>query len=231
MRATVWILGCFSLGISSMACGGVSDISGAAPTASDDAGDDLGTDADGGEANAKDAGGKSDAATTNKDGGSGAPVIDPLVVGETWTYDVTIQGSFPECSAGTFNSTVSQNETLGGRDAYLVGSFCPSLGSYWYSADGDTVSVYSGSDWIVGLDSPVQEGHSWVSDEGRTFQWYSSGTLTLPAGTFSDCWEARETGSATEEYSITLCRGVGPVHWHYRYAGDGYDAVLHSKNF
>ena len=230
MRATVLVLGCFSLGFFTTACGGVSDVTGA-PAAADDAGDGAGGDLDGGTRVAKDAGDKSDASVTSKDGGPGTPVLDPLAIGETWTYDVTIQGSFPGCSAGQFDSSVSQNETLGGRDAYLVSSFCPSLGSYWYSADGDTVSVYSGSDWVVGLDSPVQEGHSWVSDDGRTFQWYSSGSLTLPAGTFSDCWEARETGSATEEYSIYLCRGVGPVHWHYRYSGDGYDAVLHAKNF
>ncbi|MGH7330028.1 MAG: hypothetical protein ACREJX_16910, partial [Polyangiaceae bacterium] len=213
MRTTTLILGCFSLGFFSMACGGVSDITGAPPA--DDAGD-IGSDiGDGGTAISKDAGGRSDGGlATGKDGGAATPVIDPLAVGETWTYDVTITGSFPGCNAGQFDSSVSQNETLGGRDAYLVGSFCPSLGSYWYSADGDTVAVYSGSDWVVGLDSPVQEGHSWSSDEGRTFQWYSAGSLTLPAGTFSDCWEARETGSATEEYSITLCRGVGPVHWH-----------------
>ena len=228
MRTTIAILGCFSLGFFTMACGGVADIT-AAPA--DDGGvtDDPG---DGGTSTGKDAGGKSDGGVTTKgDGGVGTPVIDPLAMGETWTYDVTLTGSFPGCSDGTFDSTISQNETLGGKNAFLVSSFCSGLGSYWYAADGDTVSVYSGSDWIVGLDSPVQEGHSWVSDQGRTFQWYSAGSLTLPAGTFTDCWEARETGSATEEYSIYLCRGVGPVHWHYRYSGDGYDAVLHAKNF
>jgi hypothetical protein len=230
MRATTMILGCFSLGFFTMACGGVSDISGA-PAATDTDGGDTGDLLDGGKAPGKDAGPKSDGGVSEKDGGTVASVIDPLAIGETWTYDVTVAGSFPGCEDGTFDSSINQNQTLGGRAAYLVSSFCPSLGSYWYSADGDRVSVYSGTDWVVGLDSPVQEGHSWVSDEGRTFAWYSAGSLTLPAGTFSDCWEARETGSASEEYSIYLCRGVGPVHWHYRYGSDGYDAVLHSKNF
>lgn len=232
MRRSLVLFGSASFALLSVACGGVADNTGAPATFGDDGGDGTSIFADGGKATGKDGGTKAgDGGVTTSDGGAGSPVIDPLAVGETWTYDVTIQGSFPDCNAGTFDSTVSQEESLGGREGFLVGSFCPSLGSYWYANDGDTVSVYSGSDWVVGLDAPVQEGHSWSAFEGRTFAWYSAGSLTLPAGSFSDCWEARETGSDVEEYSIFLCRGVGPVHWHYRYAGNGYDAVLHAKNF
>ena len=50
--------------------------------------------------------------------------------------------------------------------------------------------------------------------------------MTVPAGTYSDCFEA-DVQDEPAYYAVTFCRGVGPVKWHYRDASqNGYDATL-----
>ena len=231
-RNALSIIGCisvFSL-VSLVACGGISESLDAPALDAGDADDGAIVDtlSDGGKTTDRDGGTKQNGSAI--DAGPSAAVIDPLATGEAWTYDVSVTGDFPECASGTFVSSVSQTESLDGKNAFLIGSFCPSLGSYWYANDGDRTYEYLNGQWVVGLDSPVSAGHGW-SVNSQSFTWYAANSITVPAGTFSDCWEAREN-SDSETYSIFLCRGVGPVHWAYRDAlGDGYDAVLHSKNF
>ena len=229
MRDAISMIGLCALGFSFVACGGISET----PLATSAV--DAGESHDAADAVLDEGGTSERDGASNQDGsvidGDAAVVpIDPITPGEIWTYDVSITGDFPACNEGTFPSAVGSKQSLDGRDAYLVGSFCPSLGSYSYSTEGDRVWEYVNGQWLVGLDSPVLDGHSW-SVGSQSFTWHSVGTIAVPAGTFSDCWEAREN-SASETYSIFLCRGAGPVHWTYRSAqGDGYDAVLYSKNF
>ncbi|HEX7666803.1 MAG TPA: hypothetical protein VF407_19880 [Polyangiaceae bacterium] len=224
MRERLTILFCLSLGFSAVACGGVSattdapspDDDGGAAIGTDDAGSDPGTD-----------GGK---ATPSDGGTSSALAIDPIAMGNAWTYDVTVAGSYSACTNGSSTSNVTQAATVGGKDGFLVSSFCASLGSFWYSVDGDRVYVYDGSKWTVALDAPVQDGHTWTG-AGDTLVWKSAGSVTVPAGTFGDCFTA-EDQAAPSYYAVTFCRGVGPVKWHYRDASsNGYDAVLTAKSF
>lgn len=171
-----------------------------------------------------------DGGDTGSDGGTGAASIDPLAVGNSWTYQVTVTGTYPACSNGSGTATVSDHQSYNGKDAYLVSSFCPSLGSYWYSPDGDRIYEYVSNAWIVAIDSPVLDGHTWTGGT-ETFVWKKIGSVTVVAGTFSDCWEIDDQAAPTY-YNTTLCRGVGPVKWHYRDASqNGYDAELTSKSF
>lgn len=155
--------------------------------------------------------------------------IDPIEVGHSWTYDVTVLGIYPLCQNGTFTSRTLETSMLDGKTALHVESLCPGVGVVKYAVDGDRVHSYFLDEWILSLDAPVQAGHQWT-DGYRDYRWESKGTVTVPAGTFSDCWSAT-TIAAFESY-ILLCRGVGPVRWHYDDGfGNGYDAVLVSKNF
>ncbi|MEO8874442.1 MAG: hypothetical protein ABI461_02550, partial [Polyangiaceae bacterium] len=135
MRNALSIIGCFSLGFVFVACGGISGSMLDSPaldageTAADDGGDLL---EDGGIRADRDASANHDASA--KDGAAApAAVIDPIVPGEAWVYDVSVVGDFPACNDGTYTSTVGAKQSLDGRDSYLVSSFCPSLGSYSYS--------------------------------------------------------------------------------------------------
>jgi len=218
------------LGLGLVACGG-SDGGGvlsALPT-SDDGGTDAGergTDplVDGGtdSSTPTDGGGKTDAAPKDNR-------IDPIEVGHAWTYNVTVLGFYPACSNGVFVSNTLSQATLDGKTALSVQSLCENAGVFKYSVDGDRVYAYLGGSWKTSLDSPVVEGHTW-SDGFRTYKWESKGSVTTPAGTFTDCWSATAVAAFTS-YTV-LCRGVGPVKWHYEDGlGNGYEATLTAKNF
>lgn len=149
--------------------------------------------------------------------------IDPIELGRTWTYDVSIIGVYPMCKAGSSTGRVLGKKVVAGKQAFQVQSFCPGAGTSSYAVDGDKVELYLDNAWILALDAPVAEGHTWT-DGVETYAWEKVGELTVPAGTYDDCWTVRpQSGSS---YS-TFCRGVGPVLWHYvDFLGNGYDATL-----
>jgi hypothetical protein len=156
--------------------------------------------------------------------------IDPIVVGHAWTYDVTEIGADTLCPSGEHTGTALDESTQDGQpNAIRVTSLCANVGASYYTVNGDVVQVDVAGTWVLALDAPVQEGHTW-SNGVATFTWHDAGAVTVPAGTFTDCWSATEN-VAYESYTI-FCRGVGPVHWYSKDAiGNGFDAVLKSKNF
>jgi hypothetical protein len=229
LRKTLRILIAIHAGIGLAACGGS-----AAPTLAS---------GDGGSPSANGTvEGSGDAAPSPVDGGTDASVgkdatpdatpseapIDPIVVGHKWTYDITEIGYYPLCPSGTGDADVLGASTRDGRQAYEVRSFCKAVGSVYYAEDGDVVYWDYAGTWLLALDSPVQEGHTWTNGI-TSYAWHDAGTVTVPAGTFSNCWRAQDVLGPTH---IVLCRGVGPVQWSYRDAlGNGYDAALTGKNF
>ena len=206
-----------------VACGGSSLASGTA----------LSTDAgasDAAQMTEDDAPSGRDAGATGSDGpspDSGAMAddrIDPIEVGRTWTYDVQELGTYPLCPSGTHSGSALGTSMVGGKEAIEVQSACAKVGSAYYAVTGDLVQLYAQGTWVIALDTPVQEGHSW-SDGATTFTWHSVGSVTVPAGTFDACWSATQN-VAYSAYAI-FCRGVGPVRWYTKDAsGNGYDAQL-----
>ena len=164
---------------------------------------------------------------SSPDAASGGP-IDPLVVGSSWTYDFTELGTYPFCPGGSHVGSVASTQQYAGRQAYEVVSLCQGLGPYYYSESGDLVSWDPTGTWDVLLDPPVVEGHTWAAGSA-TYIWHDLGTVVVPAGSFHECFEAQDTGGPS--YTV-FCRGTGPIHWHYDDgSGNGYDALLTSKNF
>lgn len=163
------------------------------------------------------------------DGGAPDMRIDPIEVGHAWTYNVQVLGYYPACSNGVFTSNTLQSTSLDGKTALHVQSLCKDAGIYKYAVEGDRVWVHFGGSWKLSLDAPVAEGHTW-SDGLRDYRWDKKGSVTTPAGTFADCWSATTVAAYTSY--ILLCRGVGPVKWHYEDGfGNGYEAILTAKNF
>lgn len=183
-----------------------------------------------GDAGAADTSTSSDGAA-HVDGGDGATAddrIDPLAVGRSWTYSVTQIGNYPLCPAGTHDGTVNGESTKDGKHAFEVRSLCANGGTFFYSVAGDVVQFDAQGTWVLALDAPVQEGHSWTNGV-TTYTWHAAGTVTVPAGTFDRCFQAKDDNS--ESYT-TFCRGVGPIKWHYKdTTGNGYDAVMTAKSF
>jgi hypothetical protein len=174
--------------------------------------------------------GTGDAEDTQDVGVGADEAIDPIAVGHAWTYAVTELGTYPGCPAGTSTATALTVGTKDGKaGAIEVQSLCSAAPPSWYTVDGDVVQVDVAGTWVLALDAPVQEGHTW-SNGVSTFTWHDAGTVTVPAGTFDDCWTATQNVSYTA-YTI-FCRGVGPVHWYSKDAsGNGFEAILGGKNF
>lgn len=169
------------------------------------------------------------------DGGDGGDAgakdnrIDPIVLGRSWTFNVTVIGIYPLCTNGVHTSTTISSAPLDGKTALEVQSFCPSAGTVKYAVEGDRVFAHVGGSWVVSLDSPVTAGHTWT-DGILNYRWDKLGPITTAAGTFTDCWQATTVAAYTSY--IQLCRGVGPVKWHYETGfGNGYEAILTAKNF
>jgi hypothetical protein len=155
--------------------------------------------------------------------------IDPIEVGRSWTYDIADFGTYPLCPAGTHTGSALATAMIDGKQAIEVQSACAEAGSAYYVVDGDLVQVAVDGAWLTALGTPVQQGQTW-SEGSEGFTWQSVGTVTVPAGTFDDCWSATQN-VAYSTYAI-FCRGVGPVRWYTKDAqGNGYDAELSAKNF
>jgi hypothetical protein len=163
------------------------------------------------------------ASDTSKPDAAGDNRIDPIELGRSWTYDVTIIGTYPLCKPGSHVGQVLGQKVVGGKPAFQVQSFCPGAGTSSYAVTGDKVELYYANTWILSLDAPVAEGHTWT-DGVNTYLWEKVGQVTVPDGTFDDCWKAKpQVGSSY----TTFCRGVGPVRWHFvDGSGNGYDATL-----
>ncbi len=174
-------------------------------------------------------GGTRDAGPDAADGATTEAPIDPFAVGNAWTYDVTQIGVYPLCPSGSHQGKVLGSSQRDGKLAYQTQSLCANAGTFYYAVDGDVVYWDSAGTWTLVLDAPVVEGHTW-SNGVSTYAWHDVGSVTVPAGTFSKCWKAQDTGGPS--YTI-FCRGVGAVHWSYRDAtgNNGYDALLTAKSF
>jgi hypothetical protein len=190
---------------------------GPAPSSSADGGGDP--------ANTQDGATTSDAASSADTGPvtPGAKAIDPIELGRSWTYDVAIIGTYPLCKAGSHVGQVLGQKVVAGKPAFQVQSFCPGAGTSSYAVTGDHVEIYYANTWVLSLDAPVAEGHTWT-DGVNSYAWEKLGQVTVPDGTYDDCWNVRP--SVGTSYT-TFCRGVGPVRWHFvDGSGNGYDATL-----
>jgi len=159
---------------------------------------------------------------TDTDSDSDEP-ISPMSVGNRWTFEVTGFTADPTCSAGTYDSEVIDMEEIDASFAYEKRTFCSRNGNQstsYFRVNGDNVEVLVNSKWELLLDSPVQDGHEWTSYTGSTRHWEDRGRVTVPAGTFNNCWAAV---SDSGDYYVTYCRGTGPVKSGLE--GD-YEAVL-----
>lgn len=211
-----------------VACSAPSGTGGSGGTGGDES-EDGGADTGGNNVGAGSEGGATDGAG----GDGGAPAednrIDPIALGHSWTYDVEEIGNFPLCPSGSHTGETIDALELDGKQALEVTNLCANVPSSFYSVDGDIVQVNYQGTWILALDAPVEEGHTW-SNGVSTFTWHDEGEVTVSAGTFDDCWRATQNVEY-EAYTI-FCRGVGPVHWRsVDLNGDGFDALLTDTNF
>ena len=173
-------------------------------------------------------------ASVEPDGGGGTATkrLYPLAVGYTWTYDVKAVGAGAVCATGTHDAKVLAGpKPVAGRQAYDVASFCVAAGTSQIApaAQGDEVDVYYSGGWLKFVDPDLTEGHSWPHFNSG-YSWHKEASVTVPAGTFTDCWTAKQ--NVTYSAFMTYCRGVGMVRSYSQdLGGNGWDAKLTNKSF
>jgi hypothetical protein len=171
-------------------------------------------------------GGGGDGTTTDGgDGGGGGGALFPITAGSAWTFQVSAVGNGAVCAPGSHDQRVVSTDPVGGRDAFQMTSFCPAAGTGDYSLPGgDEVDYYYGATWGVVVDPMLVEGHSWTYFN-TSYHWHREDTVTVPIGSFDDCWTAVQDVSYTAYQ--TYCRGVGLVRsYSADLNGDGWDAQL-----
>ncbi|MCC6554805.1 MAG: hypothetical protein IT372_17660 [Polyangiaceae bacterium] len=156
-------------------------------------------------------GGTSQTTTSGAGGSGGAPApLFPLAVGLRWTYDVAQVGAGSACAAGQHQAEVVGSGTLAGKQSFNMTTWCAGGGDAGQYAPGagDEVFFFYMAEWLTLLSTPVEEGHTW-DYVNTSFTWHDAGSVTVPAGTYDDCW----TMTQNVEYTAytTYCRGVGAV--------------------
>jgi hypothetical protein len=152
--------------------------------------------------------------------------IDPLDIGRTWSFKIIPNdGGTNTCDAQT-SAVVGPGLPVDGAATVRYQPFCTPF-AVDVIVDGDRVTAYSFDGHFSGpqviVDPPVEEGHTWTG--GAQFIWHDAGTISVPAGTFTNCW-AREIVGGGGTRNI-YCRGVGLA----RSEDPSFTAVLASKNF
>jgi hypothetical protein len=164
-------------------------------------------------------------------GGGGSTKLFPLAVGNRWTYTVAAVGTGAICATGLHDQTVVSANMAGSRPAFQLTNWCTGApGTYDYSEPGgDAVDFYYNSTWAPVIDLPLQEGHTWPYFN-TSYTWHRETTITVPAGTFTDCWTANQ--NVTYTAYLTYCRGAGLVRSYSEdLAHNGWDAQLTAKSF
>jgi hypothetical protein len=175
-----------------------------------------------------DGGGGSGSGSGSGSGGGGSNKLYPLAMGNSWTYDVAAVGAGSICAAGTHEQHVVSANMAGGRAAFQMTNFCSGVSATYDYAPGanDEVDFYYQTSWLTLVDPMLTEGHMWPYFN-TSYHWHRETSITVPAGTYSDCWTAVQDVSYSA--SLTYCRGVGLVRsYSSDLNGSGWDAKLSS---
>jgi hypothetical protein len=146
----------------------------------------------------------------------------PAKVGHSWTFQVT--SDFAQCR-GTRTGQVLSAQKVDGRDAVWISSYCDGVSPSAVSVGTQSADVDVNGQYVPQIAEPVAEGAKFASISGTT-TWHAEGAVTVPAGTFQNCWRA-----ATGSTFVIYCPGAGTVHLHEDTGNGVIDAVLQSKNF
>jgi hypothetical protein len=181
--------------------------------------------------------GDDDGVTPDGGGGSGSGsgmgnsgALYPMAVGDSWTFSVAAVGAGSICAAGSHEQHVMSANAVGGRAAFQLTNFCTGVtGTYDYAVNGDNeVDFYYQGSWLTLVDPNLTEGHMWPYFN-TSYHWHRETSVTVPAGTYDDCWTAEQDVSYTAY--LTYCRGVGLVRsYSSDLTGSGWDAKLASSS-
>lgn len=138
---------------------------------------------------------------------SAVQALVPLIPGRVLTYELSTLD--PANGLGTCDSPLGVFGEVGEYDGHQ---------GVWYDSPCQTVLTlltYEGEDVTAYGDEILPEMRSYLlsplaeTTEWNGMAWRFAGNLTVPAGTFTDCWD--RTRVDREDTFVTYCTGVGLV--------------------
>ena len=138
--------------------------------------------------------------------GPKAVTLLPLEIGNTWTYRVT--GNSVVCTEGEHTRTITKQEEVGGRSAFISSGFCGNDQETTFAAEGSQVLQYSDGEWRTALASSLEEYRTWEYSSELSFHWHKVDWVRVTAGLFSDCWERLPLDNS---WSQIYCDGAGMI--------------------
>lgn len=162
---------------------------------------------------------------TSTGGGASDTRLLPLEANRTWTLVASaIDATLPVTTCADPQSTVVGRAATPEGDGWLYDPTCGTE-RFIMVQNGDDITAFSEdlTQRIEYMKTPVVDGATWSS-----YRWQSVGSVTVPAGTFQDCWR-RIAVTATQEDWVEFCRGVGLVRLYG--VGSNRKLELVNKNF
>jgi hypothetical protein len=136
-------------------------------------------------------------------------------MGNKWTFVLT-QDLESECDGAYLTEEVYALDASLGRDAVVVSQLCaPSnvkTDNRLAAIDGQIFQWFSPM-WRPTHPSPLVDGYKWVITNGPVFRWKFAGEVTVPAGTFQNCWTRVHVPLSNQKRGPdnTYCPGIGRV--------------------
>ncbi|OGC38800.1 hypothetical protein A2Y85_08045 [candidate division WOR-3 bacterium RBG_13_43_14] len=154
-------------------------------------------------------------------GCGGEKAVFPLTVGNEWTYGLSVitettdtSGVVADTMTATTTSQINSETTLDDSTAAFENISSMEYDDTLMTDFTDTSYVVETDDYILGYDSksdtepdtlfvlPVEEGNTWAQNSTTTAVVLGKEDVTVPAGTYNDCWEIGyiTTGETTYTY-------------------------------
>ncbi|MGE0550508.1 MAG: hypothetical protein AB7R00_25815 [Kofleriaceae bacterium] len=138
----------------------------------------------------------------------------PLAVGNRWDFVTSDQKTF---RIDVVDFGVHQQRPSYEVHGTLEGWWWPTTAvSYEYTEGGDSYLFIPGlsREWARSMEGPPEDGQQWsydIAGSPRQFAWEYEGTISVPAGTFHDCYRLVNLSTSLVDYTV-YAPNVGPVY-------------------
>lgn len=154
-------------------------------------------------------------------------VFYPLSVGNEWNFDMTMTETTPSDTTvvtGTQKQEITAATTLDDGTAVFEMLMTMTFDDTLVPDVIDTSYTEETEDYLLEYDTkadtipdtvaalPPEVGKTWTVDDNTTAEYIGQESVTVPAGTFSNCWKMVHIDSgSTDTTWIYVAENVGPV--------------------
>ncbi len=152
-------------------------------------------------------------------------VFYPLSVGNEWNFDMTMTTTTPSDTivvTGTQSQEITAETTLDNGTAVFEQTMIMTIDTFTI-VDTTIEYIEETEDYLLAYDTkadtipdtvavlPPEAGKTWNVDDSTTAEYIGQESVTVLAGTFSDCWKMVQIESTADTTYIYVAEDVGPV--------------------